>query len=127
MDSDSSYEDFAVVRSESRDVRSHRRARELAEMSDEQHARYMHFITSCSFPVATVKSLMQEQAPEGTSIQNPAAATAANAAKLFVGEVAETARKLAKEGQPLTPDLIYVAFDLLLQQGKVPGCGTTRP
>ena len=122
MYSDSSDDDFTVTRSESRDVRSHRRTREIAEMSDEQRGRYTHFITSCSFPVATVKSLMQEHAPEGTAIQNPAAATAANAARLFVGEVAETARKLAKEGQPLTPDLIYVAFDILLQQGKVPGC-----
>ena len=128
MSRDSSSDDsHSVIRSESRDVRSSQRIRELSSMTDEERDRYNQFVTRCSFPVAVVKSIMQKYAPEGSVIQNPAASVASSAAKLFVSEVAETARKLAREGQPITPDLIYLAFDVLLQKGLVPGHGSSVP
>jgi hypothetical protein len=95
---------------------------DLSQLTDEQQGRYDFFGQSCKFRAQRIRDMMTRSVGPGTShIQNPAVEAVARAAEFFTAELIETARSMSSEATPLTPDLIYLAFDILSRRGKIPG------
>lgn len=91
-------------------------------LSPEQMQRLDFFQTQCKLPrQKVIKNIMKEELPPGIIIKEEAAFVASRAAKLFIAELVETAKKYTTENIPITPDLIYIAYAELARQRKVPG------
>jgi hypothetical protein len=96
----------------------------VSQLTEEQQGRYEFFSQSCRFRTQQILDMMIRGIGPGTShIQNPAVRTVARAAELFAAELIETARAMSSGTGPLTPDLIFLAFDSLARRGKIPGLG----
>ena len=68
-----------------------------------------------------LKPIIEKVLPPGYELVPAARACVAQATQLFTAELIETARKLSSRHEPLTPDLIMMAFNQLEHIGKIPG------
>ncbi|KAK8893955.1 hypothetical protein M9Y10_022384 [Tritrichomonas musculus] len=94
----------------------------ISNLSIEQKQRLDFFRSQqCKFSTSKVQEIMKEELPPGVSIKKDAVSAASRAAKLFIAELIETAKKFSTENNPITPDLIYIAYSDLSKQRKVPG------
>lgn len=93
----------------------------ISTLSNEQMQRLQFFRSQCKLPTSKVKEIMKEELPPGSSINQEVAIMASKAAKLFIAELVETAKKYTTENTPITPDLIYIAYADLARQRKIPG------
>ncbi|OHT09529.1 hypothetical protein TRFO_21577 [Tritrichomonas foetus] len=101
----------------------------IAEMTDEQRERYNLFqSTNCKFNSKKISEMMKQSIPDSTQnqikIQSSAGFVTTQAAKLFIADLLETARDLSGNNDPLTPDLIMVAYNEMENAGKIPGKGS---
>ena len=92
-------------------------------LSKEESDRLNYFNTSpkTQFKNSDIKKIIEKYFPDGVEINNRGVAFIAQAARLFTAELVETARKLSLKNEPLTPELIMLAFNQLEYMGKVPG------
>lgn len=98
--------------------------RRMADMTEDQkHAFNLFRSPVCRPPIKRIKEIMQHATPSETVIQNNAAFIAMHAARLFAANVVEEARRLSGNNNPITPDLIMIAFSELEEHGKIPGKG----
>lgn len=105
----------------------------VSEMTDEQRERFNLFRTgsSCKPPQKRIKEMMlktvqgysDRNKPDSITVQEAAAFVATAAAKLFIADLLETAKSLNDTDQPLTPSLIYLAYNEIDNAGKIPGRG----
>ncbi|KAH0785789.1 Clan CA, family C1, cathepsin L-like cysteine peptidase [Histomonas meleagridis] len=93
----------------------------ISEMTEEERTRYNIFQSqTCRFPKNKVKSLMQNAVP-GVQVQNKAVTVASFAVRLFSAELIELAREISGNEEPLTPDLIMIALNEIIDKGTIPG------
>ena len=100
--------------------RSEENEKAEAQMSDDERKRFHIFRFNCKFPPKQVREIMRRAAP-GYQVQDNCGLVGSWAAQLFCGELVETARKLSGNNEPLTPDLIFMAFNELDSHDKLPG------
>lgn len=93
----------------------------VSNLSNEQKQRLNFFRLQCKLPASKVQEIMKEELPPGSTIKKEAVVIASRAAKLFITELVETAKKYTSENTPITPDLVYIAYSNLTKQRKVPG------
>jgi hypothetical protein len=93
---------------------------ELQNLTPEERERFDYFQRACKFPDNRVYDLVRSKLPGSVHIQGKAVTAIADAARLFAATLTENARSLSTENGPLTPDLIFVAFDHLTRQGRIP-------
>lgn len=106
----------------------------VSEMTDEQRERFNLFRigSSCKPPQKRIKEMMlkavqgysDRNKPDSISVQESAAFVANSAAKLFIADLLETAKSLNDTDHPLTPSLIYLAYNEIDNAGKIPGRGS---
>ena len=77
---------------------------------------------NCQLSAKEITDMMQKAVP-GAQVFNNAGLIGSWAARLFVAELIETARRLSGNNDPLTPDLILIALSELESHGKIPGKG----
>ncbi|KAK8900026.1 hypothetical protein M9Y10_002349 [Tritrichomonas musculus] len=109
-------------------------AKVISEMTDEQRERFNLFRvgSNCKPPQKRIKEMMlktvqgysDRSRPDSISVQESAAFVASSAAKLFIADLLETAKSLSDSDKPLTPDLIYLAYNEIDNAGKIPGRGS---
>lgn len=106
----------------------------VSEMTDEQRERFNLFRigSSCKPPQKRIKEMMlkavqgysDRNKPDSISVQESAAFVATAAAKLFIADLLETAKSLNDTDKPITPSLIFLAYNQIDNAGKIPGRGS---
>jgi hypothetical protein len=99
----------------------------LPQLTAEECARFKYFQTACQLPRRRVQEWMQSCLPPSVRIQPRAVSAVAGATRLFAAVLAETARELSQARSPITPDLVFIAFDHLARRGRVPQFASARP
>lgn len=96
----------------------------LASRSDKERERFALFRSAnCKIPKAQVLDIVQRAVP-GVTVQKLVGNVAADAARLFVADLIETAKRMSSnKEEPLTPDMIMIAYSELEGRGKIPGKG----
>lgn len=94
----------------------------ISEMTEEQRKRFDIFRYACVFPQKCIKEMMEKAVP-GVKISRDSITIASSATRLFTAELIELARDLSGGTAPLTPDLIMIAFNEIVEKGTVPGMG----
>ena len=97
-----------------------------ANLTNEQEARIKHFDEKSQFQTKDIRKIIERVLPENVVITNPIISYIAQSAHLFAAELVETARKISQNTDPLTPDLILLAFNQLEYEGKIPGKRVTN-
>ena len=105
----------------------------VSEMTDEQRERFNLFRlgSSCKIPKNPIKEMMlktvqgysDRSKADSIAVQDSAAVVATSAARLFIADLLETAKALNDTDKPLTPDLIFLAYNEIDSAGKIPGRG----
>ena len=92
-------------------------------LSKEETERINYFKSSpkTQFKNSDIKTIIEKNLPKNIEINNRGIAYIGQAARLFTAELVETARKLSLKNEPLTPELIMLAFNQLEYMGKIPG------
>ena len=111
--------------------RSEAIAKVISEMTDEQRERFNLFRvgTACKLPDKRIKEMMLKSVqgyadrskPDSIVVQETSVKLASMAVKLFAADLLETAKSLTNE--QLTPDIIGIAYNHLVNKGIIPGLG----
>eukprot|EP01114_Cavostelium_apophysatum_P004716 TRINITY_DN1505_c0_g1_i1.p1 TRINITY_DN1505_c0_g1~~TRINITY_DN1505_c0_g1_i1.p1 ORF type:complete len:256 (+),score=72.18 TRINITY_DN1505_c0_g1_i1:12-779(+) len=94
----------------------------VSSLTPEQESRYEMYRRS-SFTRSNIKKIMQAVAGPNAVINQKMAIVMGGVAKIFVGEIVESARSMmdeAGESGPVRPRHIREAYRVLKQKGKVP-------
>lgn len=128
---DDIYDDSDDAEDQASNERAEAMKKQIAEMTDEERERFYLFRDSknCKLPQAKILEMMKSAVPSSVTIQSDAAWIGTSAAKLFIADLVETARSLSGNKDPLTPDLIMLAYNEIDHAGKLPGkvAGVKRP
>lgn len=91
-------------------------------MQNEISNRLTNFYNSekCTFNEKKVKLLMTRFLPKGAVVETQAAIQLGKCAKEFLAELIEISRTLTNVNEFITPDLINIAYDIMLKRGRVP-------
>lgn len=93
-------------------------------LSTEEKERFNYFKEAkCRFDHKIVHNMIEQRVQEDIQVPASTGFIASHALRLFTAELVETARQFSGEEGPLTPDVIYIAFNHLMEKGKIPGKG----
>lgn len=96
----------------------------ISQLNEQEKFRYELFKSkSCDIPLSHLKELMSNATNRNLRVADNARIIVSKVAKLFAGQLIEKARSLQGNNQPLTPDMIMIAFSDLEAHGKIPGRG----
>ena len=120
--------DFSDDEFQNREKQREKKEKAISELSQEGRERLEFFHgQKCKIPQNVVSNIINDVLPEGVKIQNSAVFLASHAARLFAAEIVETARSLSNKKEPLTPDLITIAYHQMMYQRKIPGLHSGMP